>query len=81
MDDLEYINQGLFTCFVPISKAGEQAWNQMAEETQGTGKVLSIHASSTIAQLRKAGYKVGKAKKAEPLSMESLDALLKELED
>lgn len=40
MNDLEYIDHGMFTSFLPASKAGEVAFNQMAEYTDGTGKVL-----------------------------------------
>ena len=79
MNDIEYIDQGLFTAFVPVSKAGELAFNQMAEYTDGTGKVLSIHKQSTIQQLRQAGYKVGKAKKSGKVTAEKTDELLREL--
>lgn len=78
MYDLQYINQGLFTCFVPTSKAGEQAWNELATVTDGTGKVLTVQAQEYIYQLRKAGYKVVKAKKIDPSTIDP-DALLKEL--
>ena len=62
MNDLEYIDHGMFTSFIPVSKAGEAAFNQMAAHTEGTGKVLSIHKQSTIQQLRQAVYKVGKGR-------------------
>ena len=76
MTDLTYINQGLFTAFIPVSKAGETAWNEMAKQTEGTGKVLSVHANATIAQLKSAGYKVRKAAKQPQIDA---DALLAEL--
>jgi len=76
MSDLTYINQGLFTAFIPVSKAGETAWNELAKHSEGTGKVLAIHAASTIAQLKAAGYKVSKAKKQAPIDA---DEMLKEL--
>ena len=79
MNDIEYINQGLFTAFVPVSKAGEVAFNQMAEYTEGTGKVLSIHKQSTIQQIRQAGYKVGKVKKQGKVTAEQEDTMLREL--
>ena len=79
MNDLEYIDQGLFTAFLPVSKAGEVAFNQMAEYTDGTGKVLSIHKQSTILQLRQAGYKVGKAKLSGKVTAEQADEMLREL--
>lgn len=56
--DMTYKPMGLFTLFLPESKAGEAAWNTLAEQTEGTGKVLTLHAPSVIAQLRKAGYVV-----------------------
>ena len=79
MNDLEYIDHGMFTSFIPVSKAGEVAFNQMAEYTDGTGKVLSIHKQSTILQLRHAGYKVGKAKKQGKVTAEQADEMLREL--
>lgn len=75
--DLEYINQGLFTAFVPVSKAGETAWNEMATFTDGTGKILTIQAKEFVRSLRKAGYIVRKAK---PVKNFDADALLAELE-
>ena len=79
MNDLEYIDQGMFTSFIPVSKAGEVAFNQMAEYTEGTGRVLSIHKQSTIQQLRQAGYKVGKAKQQGEVTAEQADEMLREL--
>lgn len=68
--DLEYINTGLFTRFVPNTPAGEDAWRVM-----DGGAVLSIHAANVIAQLRKAGYGVAKAKKP----AQTIDEILAEL--
>ena len=79
MSDLEYIDHGLFTAFIPVSKAGEVVFNQMAEYTEGTGKVLSIHKQSTILQLRQAGYKVSKAKKTGKVTAEQADEMIREL--
>ena len=70
--DLTYINQGLFTAFIPVSKAGETAWCELAKHSEGTGKVLSNQAASTIAQLKAAGYKVCKAKKQAPIDADQL---------
>jgi len=75
-NDLTYIDQGLFTAFIPVSKAGETAWNEIANHSEGTGKVLTTQAKSTIAQLKASGYKVSKAKKQAPIDA---DALLAEL--
>lgn len=79
MNDIEYIEQGLFTAFIPVSKAGEVAFNQMAKDTDGTGKVLTMHKQSTIQQLRQAGYKVGKAKKTKEITSDQADDMLREL--
>lgn len=78
--DIHYINQGLFTAFIPQSKSGEDAFREICR-VQGdhTGKVLTIHAKQTIQQLRKAGYKVGKASKQKPMTDDELDSLLDEL--
>ena len=60
--DITYIDQGLFTAFIPQSKQGEDAFREICRvHGDHTGKVLTIHAKQTIQQLRKAGYKVGKA--------------------
>jgi len=61
--DLIYMKQGLFTAFVPESKAGEDAWRELAAQTDGTGKVFTHHLKSVIFQLRKAGYTVLRAEK------------------
>lgn len=73
MTDLVYLSQGLFTAFVPESKAGEYAWREMAKHTDGTGKVFTTHLGSTLKQLRDAGYVVRKAKN---VSRETLDDIL-----
>lgn len=75
--DLEYINTSLFTRFMPNTPAGENAWRVMAKE-DGNAAVLSIHAKSIIAQLRKAGYSVAKAKNAQAWTSAD-DDLLAEL--
>jgi hypothetical protein len=73
--DMEYINTGIFTRFVPNTKAGEEAWKVMHADN-GNDVVLAIHAKSVIGQLRKAGYTVEKAKKP----TQTIDDILKELE-
>ena len=77
--DLSYIDQGLFTAFVPNTKEGEQAWNELASVTENTGKVLTVQAKQFISQLRKAGYTVSKAKPVK-LTLKDLDAMLDELD-
>jgi len=74
--DLTYTTDDMFTSFYPETKAGEEAWQVIAEQTEGSGAVLTIHAKSTIAQLRRAGYSV---RKAEPTTVMSDDELLAEL--
>jgi hypothetical protein len=63
MIDLTYLNQGLFTVFFPKSKSGEEAWQEIASKTQGTGKIFTMHLKDTLKQLRNAGFTVAKAKK------------------
>ena len=77
MADLTYKNQGMFTAFMPESKAGEDAFRAICK-AQGdhTGKVLTVHAKATIAQLRKAGYSVKKQGKVTEISADELEALL-----
>lgn len=77
MADITYRNQGIFTAFLPETKAGEDAFRAICK-AQGdhTGKVLSIHAKATIAQLRKAGYSVKKQGKVEDIDADELEALL-----
>lgn len=77
--DIEYIDMGLFTVFVPVTKEGEIAWNELAEVTDGTGKVLTIQAQETVNALRFAGYTVRKGKKPNPLKPGEEAAMLAEL--
>lgn len=74
--DLTYINTGLFTRFIPHTKAGEDAWRVMNAANGET--VLSIHSENVIGQLRRAGYSVAKAKKASAWTSAD-DQLLAEL--
>ena len=73
--DLEYRNDGLFTRFMPNTPSGEDAWKAMAKD-DGVAAVLNIHAKNVIAQLRRSGYTVAKAKPTQ----ESIDDILKALE-
>lgn len=72
--DIEYANHGLFTRFYPVTAAGEDAWREMAKD-DGVAAFLTMHAANVIAQLRKAGYRVAKAKPVK----QSADELLAEL--
>jgi len=77
MVDLEYIISGMFTSFIPMTPAGEDAWRVImsGDSTQ----ILTIHLNNVLAQLRKAGYSVAKAKKAAPVTANEIDNLLAEL--
>ena len=78
MTDLTYIKGSMFTTFVPRTKAGEDAWKEIAAQTGGTGMVFNSQAKSTISQLRTAGYTVGVQKK---ISKSEIDAVYAELDD
>ena len=75
--DLVYHKQGLFTAFIPQSKVGEDAWRELANQTQGTGKVFTAQLPATLSALRAVGYAVSKAKKP---SEKEIDGLMAELE-
>ena len=75
--DITYKDYGLFTAFYAETKEGEEVWRELASVTDGTGKVLTIQAKQFIASLRKAGYTVTKAKKAE----QNLDDIFAELDE
>lgn len=74
--DLEYRINGMFTQFIPNTKAGECAFNAIAAHTDGTGNIFTAHLDSTLKQLRAAGYSVCRARK---VSLVDDDALLAEL--
>lgn len=76
MTDITYSNEGLFTCFYAESRDGDALMSQIVAQNEGSNKILSIHAKSVIAQIRKAGYKVKKAKKVTMSDSDLLDALL-----
>ena len=78
MSDIQYIEQGLFTSFVPTSQDGEKLWLQLINQNSGSGKILTIHAKSVISQIEKAGYTVSKAGK---VSSKDIKGILKELEN
>ncbi len=75
--DLVYHNQGLFTAFFPVSKAGEDAWKEIAKQTGGTGKFYTVQVPAIKASLKTAGYTVKKAKKP---SKKEIDGMIEELE-
>lgn len=81
MSDLIYTQNGFFTRFVPNTKEGEEAYREIYRVT-GDGVLRNDHLKATLKQLRKAGYKVSKAKiskvKKEKV-MSEIDDLLNEL--
>ncbi len=74
--DLTYRRDEMFTRFYANTEAGADAWNQMAKEMDGVAAVLNFEARRVIAQLRRAGYTVGK----EPKSKQTIEEILAELE-
>lgn len=76
--DIEYIEGGMFVTFVPNTTEGEHVWRQLAESTDGTGKVFAIHAKQVIQDMRKAGYTVRKAK---PASKKDTNKMLEEFDE
>ncbi len=77
MADLSYSVGGLYTAFYSNTPDGHRAWCKLARQTEGTGKVLTIHAKATISQLREAGYTVAPEKPSR-LSDDELIELLAE---
>ena len=69
--DLTYTQDKMFTRFIPETKEGEAVWREMYDK-HGAAAVFNFEAARVIAEMRKAGYKVGKAK---PIKM-SDDELL-----
>lgn len=73
MYDLTYLTTGLFTVFFPETKDGEYAFKTMCEELgNNSAKILTRDLKSTLKQLRKAGYTVGKAKPVKHLSIDDI---------
>ena len=80
MTDLIYYTDKIFTRFLPETDAGVIAYNQMAEQQScKTATVFNFEAAKVIAQLKKAGYTVSKAKKPKTWTV-SDDDLLAELQ-
>ena len=83
MADLIYTQNGFFTRFVPNTKEGEEAYNEIYRIT-GDGAVRNDHLKATLKQLRCAGYKVSKAKVSKAKKekvMSEIDDLLNQLFD
>lgn len=77
--DLEYLTTGLFTSFFPNTRNGEEAWREIAKQTDGTGKIFTMHLKDTLKQLRKAGLVVKKCKKLN--KKEELELIYKEMDE
>lgn len=74
--DLTYFKAGMFSGFVANTPAGEDAWRELAKQSQGTAKFLTHHMAGIIRQLRAAGYSVAKVK---PIKAGEIDALISAL--
>ena len=68
--DISYTSDKMFTRFLPESKAGEDVWREMASKMGGVAAVFNFESKAIIAQMRAAGYKVGKAK---PIKLDMSD--------
>lgn len=75
MYDLNYTQDEMFTRFLANTPAGEDAWRVIAAGCDGVAAVFNHQAAGTLAQLRRAGYSVGKAKP----SKVNIDDILAEL--
>lgn len=76
LPDFYYYNNGMFTLFMPNTPEGEQAYNELAKHTEGTGNVLCIHTKQTISALRSKGYSVKKG----PIVEIDIEELYRELD-
>lgn len=73
MSDFTYTNDGLFVTIAPETPQAEAFWNdQIAPQTNNSGKVLTIHFAQVAAQLRSQGYTIRKAKATQDISDEDL---------
>lgn len=79
--DLTYSTESMWTRFYPETDAGADAWRVMADaDPDGVVAFLPAQVPGVMAQLRKAGLRVHKAKPRPPLSSDELDAMLAELD-
>lgn len=76
--DLFYYTDSIFINFLPSSNAGIDVWNEMAAQSDGTGKFPLVHADEIIYQLQKAGFIVKRGKNP-IMTPAQKDALLAEL--
>ena len=81
MSDLIYTQNGFYTRFFADTKDGEVAISEMIRVT-GDNVIRNDHLKAVLKQLRKAGYKVYKAKptkESKEKVLAELDSLLNEL--
>lgn len=78
--DLSYRVGDLFTSFYPDTPQGVVAWRELADFTDGTGKVLSIELPQLIHSLKSAGYTVAEMPE-QKLTKEEIDELVNELSE
>ena len=75
MADLTYTQDKMFTRFYAENAQGENAWREMASKMDGVAAVFNFEAQAVIQQLKKAGYKIAKAKS----STQTMSQILNEL--
>jgi endonuclease III len=75
MSDFAYRTDGMFTLILPETPQAVEAWEAIAEQTDGTGKVLTAHLPAVMEQIRRAGYTIRKATAIEETDAELLDSL------
>ena len=78
--DLTYFRVGMFVAFFAETTRGEEAWNELAAHSDGTGKFLPGQVAGVLSQLRAAGYTVAQSK-PKRMSDAELDRALAELDD
>jgi len=77
MTDMTYRQDGIWTHFMPVSDAGLELFKQFLKADCDT--ILSIHDKGFIAEMRRAGYVVQKARKTTTKWTKEDDALLADL--
>lgn len=70
----------LFTSIFPETPQGVVAWRQLAEMTDGTGKIFSIQLPQLIHELEDAGYTIAEMPE-QTLTQDEIDELANELSE
>ena len=65
----------MFTAFMPQTPQGQEAWKELAKQSEGTGKFFSQLAPAITRQLRAAGYTVAKSRPVKVSDARILKAL------